>query len=202
MSYERRKVRVGQVVSDKMDKTVVVVYEWRQSHSIYKKSVRRQAKFYAHDEENRCSLGDTVRIIESRPYSKTKRWKVAEILSSIEIADVQPEQIQMDEDILSASATSAALAQSEAAETDTTASVDEDILSASATSAALVQSEAAETDTTASVDEDILSASATSAALAQSEAAETDTTASVDEDILSASATSAALAQSCAERGG
>jgi small subunit ribosomal protein S17 len=154
MSYERRKVRVGRVVSDKMDKTVVVVYEWRQSHSIYKKSVRRQAKFYAHDEENRCSLGDTVRIIESRPYSKTKRWKVAEILSSIEIADVQPEQIQMDEDILSASATSAALAQSEAAETDTTASVDEDILSASATSAALVQSEAAETDTTASVDED------------------------------------------------
>ena len=60
------------------------------SHSIYKKSVRRQTKFYAHDEENRCSLGDTVRIIESRPYSKTKRWKVAEILSSIEIADVQP----------------------------------------------------------------------------------------------------------------
>ena len=196
MSYERRKVRMGRVVSDKMDKTVVVVYEWRQSHTIYKKSVRRQAKFYAHDEENRCSLGDTVRIIESRPYSKTKRWKVAEILSSIEIADIQPEQIQVDEDILSASATSAALAQSEAAETDTTASVDEDILSASATSAALAQSEVAETDTTASVDEDILSASVTSAALAQSEAAETDTTASVDEDILSASATSAAPAQS------
>ena len=113
MSYERRKVRVGKVVSDKMDKTVVVVHEWRQSHPIYKKSVRRQTKFYAHDEDNRCSLGDTVRIIESRPYSKTKRWKVVEILSSIEIAEVQPEEIQMDEDVFSASATSAALAQSD-----------------------------------------------------------------------------------------
>ncbi len=107
MSYERRKVRVGRVVSDKMDKTVVVVYEWTQPHPIYKKAVRRQTKFYAHDEDNRCSLGDTVRIIESRPYSKTKRWKVAEILSSTEIAEVQPEDIQMDEDVMSAAATSA-----------------------------------------------------------------------------------------------
>ena len=108
MSFERRKVRVGKVVSDKMDKTAVVVYEWSQPHPIYKKAVRRQTKFYAHDPENECSLGDTVRIVESRPYSKTKRWKVAEILSSIEIAEVQPEEIEVDEDILSAAATSAA----------------------------------------------------------------------------------------------
>ena len=108
MSYERRKVRVGRVVSDKMDKTVVVVFDWSQPHPIYKKAVRRQTKFYAHDENNQCSLGDTVRIIESRPYSRTKRWKVAEILSSKEIADVQPEQIEVDQDILSAAATSAA----------------------------------------------------------------------------------------------
>lgn len=101
MSYERRKVRVGRVVSDKMDKTVVVVYEWRQNHPIYKKAIRRQTKLYAHDEDNRCSLGDTVRVVESRPYSKTKRWKVAEILSSIEIADVQPEDIAVDEDVFS-----------------------------------------------------------------------------------------------------
>ena len=111
MSFERRKVRVGKVVSDKMDKTVVVVYEWSRPHPIYKKAVRRQTKFYAHDPENECSLGDTVRIVESRPYSKTKRWKVAEILSSIEIAEVQPEEIEVDEDILSAAATSAALAE-------------------------------------------------------------------------------------------
>ena len=111
MSYERKKVRVGKVVSDKMDKTVVVVFEWSQPHPIYKKAVRRQTKFYAHDPENQCSLGDTVRIVESRPYSKTKRWKVSEILSSIEIAEVQPEEIEVDEDILSAAATSAAQAE-------------------------------------------------------------------------------------------
>ena len=112
MSYERRKVRIGKVVSDKMDKTVVVVYQWSQPHPLYKKAVRRQTKFYAHDADNQCSLGDTVRIIESRPYSKLKRWKVAEILSSIEIAEIQPEEIEVDEDILSAAATSAAQAGS------------------------------------------------------------------------------------------
>ena len=112
MSFESRKVRVGKVVSDKMDKTAVVVYEWSHPHPIYKKAVKRQTKFYAHDPENRCSLGDTVRIIESRPYSKKKRWKVAAILSSIEIAEVQPEEIEVDEDILSAAATSAAQMES------------------------------------------------------------------------------------------
>lgn len=116
MSYERRKVRVGRVVSDKMDKTVVVVVEWRQAHPIYKKAMRRQSRFYAHDAENRCKLGDTVRIIESRPYSKKKRWKVTDVLSRIEIAEVQPEQIQVDEDILSAAATSAAQSEPESAE--------------------------------------------------------------------------------------
>lgn len=118
MSYERRKTRVGKVVSDKMDKTVVVVYEWSSPHPIYKKAVRRRTKFYAHDEENRCKLGDTVRIIESRPRSKNKRWRVAEILSSIEIADVQPEQIQVETDILSAAATSAAQSGGEEGESE------------------------------------------------------------------------------------
>ena len=116
MSYERKKVRVGRVVSDKMDKTVVVVYEWSRPHPIYKKAVRRQTRFYAHDAENRCELGDMVRIIESRPYSKTKRWKVAEILSSIEIADVQPEDIAMDEDVLSYAASVSAESSSESDE--------------------------------------------------------------------------------------
>ena len=113
MSYERRKTRVGTVVSDKMDKTVVVVYEWSQPHPIYRKAVRRRTKFYAHDERNDCKLGDTVRIIESRPRSKTKRWRVAEILSSVEIADVQPEQIRVDADVLSAAAAASSEARSE-----------------------------------------------------------------------------------------
>ena len=108
MSYDRRKVRMGRVVSDKMDKTVVVAYEWSQPHPIYKKAVRRRTKLYAHDPENRCSLGDTVRIVESRPRSKTKRWRVAEILSSIEIADVQPDDIWVDEDVLSYAASAEA----------------------------------------------------------------------------------------------
>ena len=106
MSYERRKVRIGQVVSDKMDKTVVVVYEWSRPHPIYKKAVRRQTRFNAHDPDNQCRIGDTVRIVETRPISKTKRWKVAKVISSLEIAELQPEQIQIDESVASAAATS------------------------------------------------------------------------------------------------
>ena len=106
MSYERRKVRIGQVVSDKMDKTVVVVYEWSLPHPIYKKAVRRQTRFNAHDPDNQCRIGDTVRIVETRPISKTKRWKVAEVISSREIDELQPEEIQIDESVASAAATS------------------------------------------------------------------------------------------------
>ena len=121
MSYERRKVRIGRVVSDKMDKTVVVVYSWSRPHPIYKKAVRRQTRFNAHDPDNQCRLGDTVRIVETRPYSKTKRWKVAEIISSREIAELQPEEIQVDESVATAAATSAldqAAAQDSPAEED------------------------------------------------------------------------------------
>ena len=107
MSYERRKVRIGRVVSDKMDKTVVVVYQWSRPHPIYKKAVRRQTRFNAHDPTNQCRIGDTVRIVETRPFSKTKRWKVAEVISSREIAELQPEEIQIDESVASAAATSA-----------------------------------------------------------------------------------------------
>ena len=107
MSYERRKVRVGRVVSDKMDKTVVVLYAWSRPHPIYKKAVRRQTRFNAHDPDNQCRIGDTVRIIETRPISKTKRWKVEEIISSREIAELQPEEIQIDESVATAAATSA-----------------------------------------------------------------------------------------------
>jgi len=107
MSYERRKVRIGLVVSDKMDKTIVVNYTWSSPHLIYKKAIRRETRFMTHDPENLAKLGDVVRIIESRPISKTKRWRLAEILSSQEIADIQPEEIQVDESVVSAAATSA-----------------------------------------------------------------------------------------------
>ena len=106
MSYERRKIRVGRVVSDKMDKTVTVVFEWRRHHALYKKSVRRRTRFKAHDPSNDCKIGDLVRIIEGRPYSKTKRWKVVEILEHEEIAELQPEEIVVeDPSVLTARAT-------------------------------------------------------------------------------------------------
>ena len=98
----RRKIRVGRVISDKMDKTVVVAVEWRRAHPIYKKAVRRRTRFKAHDEQNSCRIGDLVRIVESRPLSKTKRWRVAEILSSMEVAEVGSEDITVDEDVLTA----------------------------------------------------------------------------------------------------
>ncbi len=76
------KERVGLVVSDKMDKTVVVVVENRAPHPKYGKIVVRTQRYKAHDEENKCQMGDRVRIQETRPLSRTKRWVVADILSS------------------------------------------------------------------------------------------------------------------------
>jgi small subunit ribosomal protein S17 len=75
-----RKVREGLVVSDKMDKTVVVVVEDRVKHSKYHKVMRRTSKLKAHDEQNQCGIGDRVQIMETRPLSATKRWRVVEIL--------------------------------------------------------------------------------------------------------------------------
>ena len=82
MDRGRRKIRTGRVVSDKMDKTVVVAVEWRQAHPLYRKQVKRVTKFHAHDEDNRCRVGDVVNIMETRPLSKTKRWRVTDVLSA------------------------------------------------------------------------------------------------------------------------
>lgn len=79
-SRNRRKVREGLVVSDKMDKTVVVVVEDRVKHKLYGKVLRRTAKLKAHDEQNACGIGDRVLLMETRPLSATKRWRVVEIL--------------------------------------------------------------------------------------------------------------------------
>jgi small subunit ribosomal protein S17 len=76
----RRKVRDGVVVSDKMEKTVIVLVQISKPHPLYKKVVRHTTRFKVHDEENSCGVGDRVRIIETRPISKETRWRVAEIL--------------------------------------------------------------------------------------------------------------------------
>ena len=75
-----RKVRVGKVVSDKMDKTVVVAIADRVAHPLYKKIVGRTYKLKAHDENNTCGIGDTVKVMETRPLSKDKRWRLVEIV--------------------------------------------------------------------------------------------------------------------------
>ena len=83
MNTERttsRKVRVGKVVSDKMDKTVVVTVEDRVAHPIYKKIIGRTYRLKAHDENNECGVGDIVRVMETRPLSHDKRWRVVEIV--------------------------------------------------------------------------------------------------------------------------
>jgi small subunit ribosomal protein S17 len=75
-----RKVRVGKVLSDKMDKTIVVAVVDNVKHPLYKKIIKRTYKLKAHDENNECSVGDTVRVMETRPLSKDKRWRLVEIV--------------------------------------------------------------------------------------------------------------------------
>ncbi len=99
MAKERRKVRTGRVIGDKMDKTVVVAVSWSKRHRIYGKRLRRITKFYAHDGDNQYRLGDVVRIEETRPLSRMKRWRVIDLLDRREVADVKP--IDLDEGILS-----------------------------------------------------------------------------------------------------
>ena len=82
MTEERalRKTRVGEVISDKMDKTVVVAIRDNVKHPVYNKIIKRTLKVHAHDEENVCGIGDKVEIMETRPLSKTKRWRLVEII--------------------------------------------------------------------------------------------------------------------------
>ena len=75
-----RKERIGVVVSNKMDKTIVVAEKRKMMHPIYGKFVNKTSKFYAHDEKNDCNVGDTVKIMETRPLSKTKGWRLVEII--------------------------------------------------------------------------------------------------------------------------
>jgi len=89
---EKRKVREGLVVSTKMAKTIVVAVENRRVHPLYKKAIRVTKKYKAHDENNACKPGDKVKIVETRPLSKEKRWRVAEIVSTKEIVETKPKR--------------------------------------------------------------------------------------------------------------
>ena len=96
MSWARRKIRVGRVASDKMDKTVVVAVVWHRRHPLYKKAIKRVVKLKAHDETNQCHQGDLVRIRETRPVSRDKRWRVVEILERREALEIKPKELDQE----------------------------------------------------------------------------------------------------------
>ena len=83
MERNLRKTRIGKVVSNKMDKTIVVAIEDHVKHPLYKKIVKRTYELKAHDEQNQCSIGDTVKVMETRPLSKDKRWRLVEIVEKV-----------------------------------------------------------------------------------------------------------------------
>ena len=96
MARSMRKVRVGAVVRTNQDKTAIVEMVWKQRHRLYRKQMRRIARFYVHDPENQCRLGDTVRIEETRRISKNKHWRLMAILERKEVADVRPIDLETD----------------------------------------------------------------------------------------------------------
>jgi small subunit ribosomal protein S17 len=98
MSKEMRKIRTGEVVRTSMDRTAVVEMVWKQRHRLYRKQMRRVTRFYIHDPLNQCRIGDTVRIQETRPISKTKHWRLMEILQRRQVAEVQPIELETDLD--------------------------------------------------------------------------------------------------------
>ena len=100
MSFERRKTKIGTVLSDKMDRTVVVQTEWKNIHRLYKKAMRRTAKLTVHDPENTCGIGDVIEIIEDRPRSKNKRWRLLKVINKNDQDDVNLDNILTGEALL------------------------------------------------------------------------------------------------------
>ena len=96
MAKTMRKVRVGSVVSTRMDKTAVVELVWKQRHRVYRKQMRRVTRFYVHDPEGQCRIGDTVRIQETRPISRTKHWRLLDILARRAVAEVRAIELEGD----------------------------------------------------------------------------------------------------------
>lgn len=96
MAKTMRKTRVGFVVGTRMDKTAVVELVWKQRHRVYRKQMRRVTRFYVHDPESQCRVGDTIRIEETRPISRTKHWRLMEIMTRRQVADVRPIELESD----------------------------------------------------------------------------------------------------------
>ncbi len=96
MAKAMRKVRVGSVVGTRMDKTAVVELVWKRRHRIYRKQMRRVTRFYVHDPNQQCRIGDTVRIQETRPISRTKHWRLLEVLARREVAEVRAIELEGD----------------------------------------------------------------------------------------------------------
>lgn len=90
----KRKSMLGRVDSNKMKKTVVVVVETPKRHPLYKKTIKKITRYKAHDENNQCNTGDIVRIEETRPISREKRWRVAEIVDKAEVVEIKPEEVK------------------------------------------------------------------------------------------------------------
>ena len=122
----RRKVRMGSVVRVKQDKTAIVEMVWKQRHRLYRKQVRRVARFYVHDPENQCRIGDLVRVEETRPISKTKHWRLLEILERRQVADVRPIELEGDAGAAGVPVEEAVVEEEEILELDE--DIDQDIL--------------------------------------------------------------------------
>ena len=90
---KKYKTKIGYVAGDKMDKTVVVAVIAPKRHPLYKKILKKTVKYKAHDEDNKCQVGDKVKIVETRPLSRDKRWRVAEIITKGKVVEVQPKEI-------------------------------------------------------------------------------------------------------------
>jgi small subunit ribosomal protein S17 len=88
-----QKSKIGQVSSNKMDKTLVVLVESHRNHPLYKKTIKKVKRYKVHDENNECKIGDTVKIVETRPLSKEKRWRVSEIIIKAAAIEVKPDEI-------------------------------------------------------------------------------------------------------------
>lgn len=151
MAKEMRKVRTGAVVRAGMEQTAVVEMVWKQRHRLYRKPMRRVTRFYVHDPLNQCRVGDTVRIQETRPISKTKRWRLLAILQRRQVAEVQPIELETDLDaaIAEPMAEVAAVedvAEGMAAETDAAAADEEQAATAANPATAEVESATVEVE--------------------------------------------------------
>ena len=147
MAKEMRKVRTGAVVRAGMEQTAVVEMVWKQRHRLYRKPMRRVTRFYVHDPLNQCRVGDMVRIQETRPISKTKRWRLLEILHRRQVAEVQPIELETDIDAAIAEAEAEVAAAAEAAaEVET---VEEPAVEEPVTEVAVVEEPAAENESVA-----------------------------------------------------